>query len=77
MTLTISQGYADNLAEIEQQVANYIAEKRGAALAKVISAVELNESTQKNLKAALKTKLGRDVEVKSQSRLICNWWGKS
>ena len=63
VTLTISQGYADNLAEIEQQVANYIAEKRGAALAKVISAVELNESNQKNLKAALKSKLGRDVEL--------------
>ena len=63
VTLTISQGYADNLSDIEQQVSNYIAEKRGAALAKVVSAVELNESTQKNLKAALKNKLGRDVEL--------------
>ena len=43
VTLTISQGFADNLSEIEQQVSNYIAEKRGAALAKVVSAVELNE----------------------------------
>mgnify|MGYP001274034593 CR=1 FL=1 len=59
VTLTISQGYADNLSDIEQHVSNYIAEKRGAALAKVVSAVELNESTQKNLKAALKNKLGR------------------
>ena len=63
VTLTISQGFADNLSEIEQQVSNYIAEKRGAALAKVVSAVELNESTQKSLKAALKNKLGRDVEL--------------
>jgi F-type H+-transporting ATPase subunit delta len=37
--------------------------KRGAALAKVISAVELNDSTQNNLKAALKSKLGRDIEL--------------
>jgi F-type H+-transporting ATPase subunit delta len=63
VTLTISQGYADNLSEIEQQVSNYVAEKRGAALAKVISAVELNDSTQNNLKAALKSKLGRDIEL--------------
>ncbi len=41
VTLTISQGYADNLIEIEQQVSNYIAEKRGASLAKVVSAIEL------------------------------------
>ena len=51
------------ISDIEQQVSIYIAEKRGAALAKVVSAVELNESTQKNLKAALKNKLGRDVEL--------------
>ena len=51
VTLTISQGYADNLIEIEQQVSNYIAEKRGASLAKVVSAIELNESTQNSLKA--------------------------
>ncbi|MBC8480246.1 MAG: ATP synthase F1 subunit delta [Candidatus Actinomarina sp.] len=63
VTLTISQGYADNLIEIEQQVSNYIAEKRGASLAKVVSAIELNESTQNSLKAALKSKLGRDVEL--------------
>ena len=63
ITLTISQGYADNLSDIEQQVSNYIAEKRGAALAKVISAVELNDSTQNDLKAALKSKLGRDIEL--------------
>ena len=54
---------ADNLSDIEQQVSNYIAEKRGAALAKVISAVELNDSTQNDLKAALKSKLGRDIEL--------------
>ena len=63
ITLTISQGYADNLSDIEQQVSNYIAEKRGAALAKVISAVELNDSTKNDLKAALKSKLGRDIEL--------------
>ena len=63
VTLTISQGYADNLIEIEQQVSNYIAEKRSASLAKVVSAIELNESTQNSLKAALKSKLGRDVEL--------------
>jgi len=63
VTLTISQGYADNLIEIEQQVSNYIAEKRGASLAKVVSAIELNESTQNSLKAALKSKLVRDVEL--------------
>ena len=63
VTLTISQGYADNLIEIEQQVSNYIAEKRGASLARVVSAIELNESTQNSLKAALKSKLGRDVEL--------------
>ena len=63
VTLTISQGYADNLIEIEQQVSNYIAEKRGATLAKVVSAMELNESNQNSLKAALKSKLGRDVEL--------------
>jgi F0F1-type ATP synthase delta subunit len=28
VTLTISQGYADNLSEIEQQVSNYVAEKK-------------------------------------------------
>jgi F-type H+-transporting ATPase subunit delta len=63
ITLTISQGYADNLSEIEQQVSNYIAEKRGASLAKVLSAVKLNETTQESLKTALKNKLGRDVEL--------------
>lgn len=63
VTLTISQGFADNLNEIEQLVSNFIAEKRGAALAKVVSAVSLDTKTQNSLKKALKTKLGRDVEL--------------
>jgi F-type H+-transporting ATPase subunit delta len=61
--LTISQGFADNLNEIEQLVSNFIAEKRGAALAKVVSAVSLDTRTQNSLKKALKTKLGREVEL--------------
>ena len=63
ITLTISQGFGDNLVEIEQLVSNFIAEKHGASLAKVLSAIDLDEETQVKLKTALKAKLGRDVEL--------------
>ena len=39
ITLTISQGFGDNLSDIESSVANYIAEKRGASVSKFVSAV--------------------------------------
>ena len=64
ITLTISQGFGDNLSDIESSVANYIAEKRGASVAKVVSAVELDAKTEKSLISALKKKLGTDVEIK-------------
>ncbi len=64
ITLTISQGFGDNLSDIEISVANYIAEKRGASVAKVVSAVELDAKTEKSLISALKKKLGTDVEIK-------------
>jgi F-type H+-transporting ATPase subunit delta len=64
ITLTISQGFGDNLSDIESSVANYIAEKRGASVAKVVSAVELDAKTEKSLITALKKKLGTDVEIK-------------
>ena len=63
VTLTISQGYADNLLDIQSNVANFIANKRGASLAKVVSAIELDDKTQKALKSAIKNKLGTDVEL--------------
>ena len=63
VTLTISQGYADNLQDIQSNVANFIANKRGASLAKVVSAIELDDKTQKALKSAIKNKLGTDVEL--------------
>ena len=63
-SLTISQGFGDNLSDIESSVANYIAEKRGASVAKVVSAVELDAKTEKSLISALKKKLGTDVEIK-------------
>ena len=53
ITLTISQGFGDNLSDIESSVANYIAEKRGASVAKVVSAVELDAKTEKSLISAL------------------------
>ena len=62
--MTISQGFGDNLSDIESSVANYIAEKRGASVAKVVSAVELDAKTEKSLISALKKKLGTDVEIK-------------
>ena len=64
ITLSISQGYGDNLSDIESSVANYIAEKRGASVAKVVTAVELDATTQKSLKTALKKKIGTDVDLK-------------
>jgi len=64
ITLSISQGYGDNLSDIESSVANYIAEKRGASVAKVVTAVELDAKTQNSLKAALKKKIGTDVDLK-------------
>ena len=64
ITLTISQGFGDNLSDIESSVANYIAEKRGASVAKVVTAVELDAKTQNSLKAALKKKIGTDVDLK-------------
>ena len=63
VTLTISQGYADNLQDIQSNVANFIANKRGSSLAKVVSAIELDDKTQKALKSAIKNKLGTDVEL--------------
>ena len=39
ISLTISQGYGDNLVEISSYVSEYFAEKRGASLAKVVSAI--------------------------------------
>ena len=64
ITLSISQGHGDNLSDIESSVANYIAEKRGASVAKVVTAVELDAKTQNSLKAALKKKIGTDVDLK-------------
>jgi len=64
ITLSISQGHGDNLSDIESSVANYIAEKRGASVAKVVTAVELDATTQKSLKTALKKKIGTDVDLK-------------
>ena len=64
ITLSISQGHGDNLSDIESSVANYIAEKRGASVAKVVTAVELDTKTQNSLKAALKKKIGTDVDLK-------------
>ena len=63
VTLTISQGYADNLIDIESNVANFIANKRGASVAKVVTAIELDTKTQKALQKAIKAKLGTDVEL--------------
>ena len=63
VTLTISQGYADNLIDIESIVANFIANKRGASVAKVVTAIELDTKTQKALQKAIKAKLGTDVEL--------------
>ena len=63
VTLTISQGYADNLHDIESNVANFIANKRGASVAKVVTAIELDNKTQKALQKAIKNKVGTDVEL--------------
>jgi F-type H+-transporting ATPase subunit delta len=63
VTLTISQGYADNLHDIESNVANFIANKRGASVAKVVTAIELDDKTQKALQKAIKNKVGTDVEL--------------
>ena len=66
IVLTISQGYGDNLKEISRHVAELLAEKRGAAVAEVVSAIELDEDTQKSIKKVLKKKFGRNVELKMQ-----------
>ena len=50
VTLTISQGYADNLHDIESNVANFIANKRGASVAKVVTAIELDIRLKKHYK---------------------------
>ena len=63
VTLTISQGYADNLNDIESSVANFIANRRGASVAKVVTAVELDDKTQKALQKAIKSKVGTDEEL--------------
>ena len=64
IVLTISQGYGDNLKDISRHVAEFLAEKRGAAVAEVVSAIELDEDTQKSIKKVLKKKFGRNVELK-------------
>ena len=66
IVLTISQGYGDNLKDISRHVAEFLAEKRGAAVAEVVSAIELDEDTQKSIKKVLKKKFGRNVELKMQ-----------
>ena len=66
IVLTISQGYGDNLKDISRHVAEFLAEKRGAAVAEVVSAIELDEDTKKNIKKVLKKKFGRNVELKMQ-----------
>ena len=66
IALTISQGYGDNLKDISRHVAEFLAEKRGAAVAEVVSAIELDEGTQKSIKKVLKKKFGRNVELKMQ-----------
>ena len=66
IALTISQGYGDNLKDISRHVAEFLAEKRGAAVAEVVSAIELDEDTKKNIKKVLKKKFGRNVELKMQ-----------
>jgi len=63
VTLTISQGYGDNLSDIESHVANFIANKRGASVAKIVSAIELDDKTKDSLQAAIKSKVGTDVEL--------------
>ena len=63
ISLTISQGYGDNLVEISSYVSEYFAEKRGASLAKVVSAIELDDKTQNSIKRVLKKKFGRKVEL--------------
>ena len=63
VTLTISQGYGDNLSDIESNVANFIANKRGASVAKIVSAIELDDKTKDALQAAIKNKVGTDVEL--------------
>ena len=63
VTLTISQGYGDNLSDIESYVANFIANKRGASVAKIVSAIELDDKTKDALQAAIKNKVGTDVEL--------------
>jgi F0F1-type ATP synthase delta subunit len=56
ITLSISQGHGDNLSDIESSVANYIAEKRGASVAKVVTAVELDAKTQKEFESSFEEK---------------------
>ena len=63
ISLTISQGYGDNLLEISSYVSEYFAENRGASLAKVVTAIELDDKTQNSIKRVLKKKFGRKVEL--------------
>ena len=66
ISLTISQGYGDNLVEISNYVSNFLAEKRGASVAEVVSAIDLDERIQKDIRKVLKKKFGRNVELKIQ-----------
>ena len=66
ISLTISQGYADNLVEISNHVSDFLAEQRGASVAEVVSAIELDEKIQKDIRKVLKKKFGRNVELKIQ-----------
>ena len=54
IALTISLGYGDILKDISRHVADFLGEKRGAAVAEVVSAIELDEDTQKSIKKVLK-----------------------
>ena len=75
VTLTISQGYADNLHDIESNVANFIANKRGASVAKIKYVIRLKNSgsairdvTGKLINGAtsnkLPTRINRNIETK-------------
>jgi F0F1-type ATP synthase delta subunit len=59
VTLTISQVMQITLHDIESNVANFIANKRGASVAKVVTAIELDDKTQKHYKRQLKIKLAQ------------------
>jgi len=66
VSLTISQGYGDNLLEISSYVSNFLAEKRGASVAEVVSAIDLDDKIQNDIRKVLKKKFGRNVELKIQ-----------